>query len=99
MEQFSNLIEFRQAIYEHALTKARDAQFELLDALLLSPPIRAFPELSLSPVFRRSWSSAYAAIENRHQKGIGGAHGRPRQQKGQASQDSSLEKNSPLAYR
>jgi hypothetical protein len=67
MEQFSSLIEFRQAIYEHGLTKARDAQFELLDALLLSPPIRSFPELSLSPVFRRGWSSAYAAIENGQQ--------------------------------
>ena len=67
MEQFNNLIEFRQATYEHGLTKARDAQFELLDALLLSPPVRSFPELSLSPVFRRSWSSAYTAIEHGQQ--------------------------------
>ena len=63
MEQFTKLIEFRQAVYDQGLTRARDAQFELLDALLLSPPIRSFPELSLSPVFRRQWSSAYAAIE------------------------------------
>lgn len=63
MEQFNNIIEFRQGVYEQGLTKARDAQFELLDALLLSPPIRSFPELSLSPVFRRNWSSAYAAIK------------------------------------
>ena len=63
MEQFDNLIEFRQAIYEHGLAKAQDAQFELLDALLLSSPIRSFPELSLSPVFRRKWPSAYGAIE------------------------------------
>jgi len=47
MEQFTNLIEFRQAIYDHGLTRSRDAEFELLDALLLSPPIRSFPELSL----------------------------------------------------
>ena len=67
MEQFSSLIEFRQAIYEHGLTRARDAQFELVDALLLSPPIRSFAELSLSPVFRRGWPSAYAAIENGQQ--------------------------------
>jgi len=52
MGQFNKLIEFRQAIYDHGLTRARDAQFELVDALLLSPPIRSFPELSLSPVFR-----------------------------------------------
>jgi hypothetical protein len=62
MEQFNNLIEFRQAIYDHGFTRARDAQFELVDALLLSPPIRSFPELSLSPAFRRRWPSAYAAI-------------------------------------
>jgi len=67
MKQFSSLIEFRQDIYEHGLTKARDAQFELVDALLLSPSIRSFPELSLSPVFQRSWSSAYAAVEDGQQ--------------------------------
>ncbi|MEA3346416.1 MAG: transposase [Chloroflexota bacterium] len=67
MEQFNNLIEFRQAVYEHGLTKARDAQFELARALLLSPSIRSFPELSLSPVFRRKWPSVYAAIEGGQQ--------------------------------
>jgi hypothetical protein len=63
VEQYNNLIEFRQAIYEHGLTKARDAQFELIDALLLGQPIRSFPELSLLPTFGRKWHSAYAAIE------------------------------------
>lgn len=63
MEQFNNLIEFRQAIYEHGLTAARDAQFELIDALLLGRPIRSFPELSLAPPFRRQWHSSYAAIK------------------------------------
>ena len=67
MEQFNTLIEFRQAVYDHGLTLAKDAQFELVDALLLSPPIRSFPELSLSPVFRRQWPSAYAAIEEGQQ--------------------------------
>ena len=67
MDQFSNIIEFRQAIYDYGLTKAKDAQFELMDALLLSPPIRSFPELSLSPVFRRQWPSVYAAIEDGRQ--------------------------------
>jgi len=63
MEQITSLIEFRQAVYDQGLVRAGDAQFELMDALLFSPPIRSFPELSLSPVFRRKWSSAYAAIE------------------------------------
>jgi hypothetical protein len=67
VEQFNNLIEFRQAIYEHGLTRARDAQFELLDALLLGQSIRSFPELSLLPVFRRKWSSIYAAIKEGQQ--------------------------------
>ncbi len=47
MEQLDNLIEFRQAIYEHAFTKAGDAQFELVDALLLGRPICSFPERNL----------------------------------------------------
>jgi hypothetical protein len=64
MKQFNKLIEFRQAVYDHGLTLAKDAQFELVDALLLSPAIRSFPELSLSPVFRREWPSAYTAIED-----------------------------------
>ena len=67
MEQFSRVIEFRQAIYEHGLTMIKDAQFELIDALLLSPGIRSFPELSLSPAFRRKWPSVYAAIEDGEQ--------------------------------
>jgi hypothetical protein len=64
MEQLNNLIEFRQAIYERGLTKARDAQFELVDALLVGAPIRSYPELSLLPVFRRKWPSVYAAVED-----------------------------------
>ena len=64
MEQFNKLIAFRQAVYQHGLHKAKDAQFELVDALLLSPAIWSFPELSLSPVFRRQWPSAYAALED-----------------------------------
>jgi hypothetical protein len=61
-EQLNKIIAFRQAVHEHAFTRARDAQFELLDALLLSPPINSFPELSLLPVFRRQWHSVYAAL-------------------------------------
>jgi hypothetical protein len=62
MEQLTNLIEFRQAVFEHGFSRAADTQFELVDALLLGRPIRAFPELSLLPVFRRQWHSSYAAI-------------------------------------
>ena len=63
MKQFNKLIEFRQAVYDHGLARFADAQLDLVDALLFSPPIRSFPELSLSQAFRRQWHSAYAAVE------------------------------------
>lgn len=63
MEQFNKLVEFRQATYEYGFTQARDAQFELVDALLAGRPVRSFPELSLVPTFRRQWHSSCAAIE------------------------------------
>lgn len=66
-EQLNKLIEFRQAAYRSFLTRQRDAQFELVDALLLQRGISSFAELSLSPVFRRRWPSAYAALEDGEQ--------------------------------
>ena len=66
-EQLNKFNEFRQLVYEHGLTRERDAQFELVDALLLSPCIATFPALSQSPVFRRGWPSAYTAIERGEQ--------------------------------
>lgn len=71
--QLNNLIEFRQTVYEQILTKSRDAQFELVDALLMSDHPRCFAELSLSPLFRRGWPSAYGAIEEgaQHEQRLG----------------------------
>jgi hypothetical protein len=66
-EQLNKLSAFRQLVYENGLEQARDAQFELIDAILASDNIRSFAELSLSPLHRRTWSSAYAAIENGQQ--------------------------------
>lgn len=63
MEQHKRLYEFRQGLYEKVFIRRRCAQMELLDALLLAGPIRSFPELTLSAVFRRLWGSAYKAIE------------------------------------
>ncbi len=62
-EHINKTNEFRQAIYVNVLKKQRDAQFELIDALLTHPKIKSFPELSLATAFRRQWSSAYKAIE------------------------------------
>lgn len=61
--QFTKLIEFRQAAYQ-CLGQARDAQFELTDAVLLSGAVSSFAALSLSPVFRRKWPSVYEAIQD-----------------------------------
>ena len=66
-KQLNKLIEFRQRVYAHGLTKARDAQFELVDALLSNRTIQSFPELSFAPVHRRQWHSAYAALEKGQQ--------------------------------
>ena len=56
-----------QAVYEHRISRARDPQFELVDALLLSSMIRSFPQLSLLPTFRLQRMSAYEAIRTTQQ--------------------------------
>lgn len=58
------LQQFRQAIYAHVFTRARDALFELLDALLVHPGVSSFAELCLAAVFRRRWPSLYAALHD-----------------------------------
>jgi hypothetical protein len=60
---FEQLRQFRQGLYED-LGKAKDALFELMDAVLMSPSISSFVSLSQSPVFRRGWSSVYAALHD-----------------------------------
>jgi len=59
--------QFRQEIYEN-LGKGKDAVFELMDAVLLSRSVSSFAELSLSPVFRRKWSSLYEGLEDSRPK-------------------------------
>ena len=66
-QQISKLIEFRQAIYKNGFTRRKDAQFELLDALVLKEQITSFPMLSCSTAFTRRWHSAYAALEKGQQ--------------------------------
>lgn len=63
-EQLTNFIAFRQALYTTVLLQRRDAQFELLDALLVHGPLGSVAELSTSPLFRRGWPSVYAALED-----------------------------------
>src|SRR5712691_8209783 len=61
--QLNNLIEFRQASYR-CIGKAKDALFELSDAVLVTPQAPSLAHLSLSPLFRRRWPSVYEALQD-----------------------------------
>ncbi len=63
MPSFAKLRAFRQAAYER-LGKARDATFELTDAVLLTRNAYSLADLSLCPVFRRKWPSIYEALQD-----------------------------------
>jgi len=62
-EHFNKLIQFRQAAYA-LLGNARDALFELTDAVIQLRQIQSFVELSCAPAFRRKWSSVYEALQD-----------------------------------
>ncbi len=62
-DYLNKLKTFRQAAYTH-LGHARDALFELSDAVLLSPHVQCLAEYSQCPVFRRKWPSVYEAIQD-----------------------------------
>ena len=55
---------FRQTVYESGLGNARDALFELGDAVLLAPAVNSFAEFSQSPIFRRRWPSLSEALQD-----------------------------------
>ena len=56
------LKEFRQAAYE-LLVKAKDATFELMDAVMTTRNAACLAEFALSPLFNRQWSSSYEALQ------------------------------------
>lgn len=60
---FDKLKQFRCSVYT-ILGKAKDALFDLMDAVLVTRSVYSFVELSVSPVFRRKWSSIYEALED-----------------------------------
>jgi hypothetical protein len=62
-EQLNKIIEFRQAIHHHCLTKYRDAQFDLMDSVLSNQRVSSYAELTLSPQFKRQWHSGYQGIK------------------------------------
>ena len=57
------LQQFRTKVYQ-LLGRAKDATFDLMDAVLVTRNVYSFAELSLSPVFRRKWPSLYEAIDD-----------------------------------
>jgi hypothetical protein len=65
MRIFSELSNFRKQAYE-LLGNGRDSLFDLMDAVVTSRSVSSFVELSLSPLFRRSWPSLYKVLERSH---------------------------------
>lgn len=63
MDVFAQIREFRQAAYK-SLCRAKDATFELMDAILLTRNAYSLADLSICPVFRRQWSSIYEAMQD-----------------------------------
>ena len=62
MTTVDQLKQFRQGVYT-ILGNGKDALFDLMDAVLVTRSVKSFVELSMSPVFRRKWSSIYESLE------------------------------------
>ena len=65
MTTVDKLKQFRKGVYT-ILGNAKDALFDLMDAVLVTRSAYSFVELSVSPVFRRRWSSIYEALEDQY---------------------------------
>lgn len=61
--KIEKLKKFRQRAYQ-LLGNGKDATMDLMDAVLVTRSVYSFAELSLSPVFRRKWSSLYEKMED-----------------------------------
>lgn len=57
------LKDFRQAAYD-LLVKAKDATFELMDAVMTTRNASCLAEFSLNPLFNRQWPSVYEALQD-----------------------------------
>jgi hypothetical protein len=57
------LKDFRQAAYE-LLVRAKDATFELMDAVMTTIHASCLAEFSLSPLLNRQWPSIYEALQD-----------------------------------
>lgn len=61
--EYDRYQKFRQEIYQ-MLGKAKDATFELMDSVMTTRNVSCLAEFSLSPLFRRKWSSTYEALQD-----------------------------------
>ena len=61
--EYERYQKFRQEIY-FLLGKAKDATFELMDSVMTTRNASCLAEFSLSPLFRRKWSSTYEALSD-----------------------------------
>jgi hypothetical protein len=59
----NTLRRFRHDIYD-CFSRAKDALFNTVDALMTETQAKSFPELSQSLWFERKWSSLYEAFED-----------------------------------
>ena len=63
MMKYDRYRKFRQQTYQ-MLGKAKDATFELMDSVMTTRNASCLAEFSLSPLFRRKWSSTYEALQD-----------------------------------
>ncbi|MBD2012370.1 hypothetical protein NDI40_27640 [Microcoleus vaginatus ZQ-A3] len=61
--KLEQLQKFRPQAYQ-CLGQAKDATFELADALMTTRHISCLGDLALGPLFRREWSSVYEALQD-----------------------------------
>ena len=61
--EYDRYQKFRQETYQ-MLGKAKDATFELMDSVMTTRNASCLGEFSLSPLFRRKWSSTYEALQD-----------------------------------
>jgi hypothetical protein len=57
------LREFRQLAYK-MLGPAKDATFELMDAVMTTPKANCLTVMALNPLFRRKWPSVSEALQD-----------------------------------
>ena len=63
MLKYNRLKRFREEVYQ-MLGKVKDATFELMDSIMTTRNAYCLGEFSLSPFFRRKWSSTYEGIQD-----------------------------------